>query len=59
MHVTTIIILDTESLTPRARAIQFKFSAVVPRYRDPQVQVTENLCYLLNLCRNIFQCFKN
>ena len=28
------------------------------RYRDTQLQVTENLCYLWNLCPNIYQCFK-
>ena len=28
------------------------------RYRDPQLQVTENLCDLRNLSPNIYQCFK-
>ena len=27
------------------------------RYRDPQLQVTENVCYLGNLGPNIYQCF--
>ena len=30
----------------------------VSRYRDPQLQVTENLCDLRNLSPNIDQCFK-
>ena len=28
------------------------------RYRDPQLQVTESLCYLQNLSPNIYQCIK-
>ena len=31
---------------------------VVSRYRDPQLQVTENLCSLWNSRPNIYQCFK-
>ena len=31
---------------------------VVSRYRDTQLQVTENVCDLSNLSPNIYQCFK-
>ena len=40
------------------RNLNFQSLAVVSRYRDPQLQVTENLCYLWNLSPNIYQCFK-
>ena len=36
----------------------FQSLAVVPRYRDPQLQVTENLFDLRNLIPDIYQCFK-
>ena len=40
------------------RNLNFQSLEVVFRYRDPQLQVTENLCYLRNLNPNIYQCFK-
>ena len=36
----------------------FQLLEVVSRCRDTQLQVTENVCYLWNLCPNIFKCFK-
>ena len=38
--------------------LNFHSLEVVSRYRDPQVQVTENLCYLWNLSPNKYQCIK-
>ena len=38
--------------------LYFQSLEVVSRYRDTQLQVTENLCYLRNLSPNIYQCFK-
>ena len=38
--------------------LNFQSLEVVSRYRDPQLQVTENLCFLWNLSPNIYQCFK-
>ena len=40
------------------RNFNFQPREVVSRYRDPQLQVTENLCYLRNSSPNIYQCFK-
>ena len=40
------------------RNLNFQPLEVVSRYRDPQLQVTENLCDLRNLGANIYQCFK-
>ena len=38
--------------------LNFQSLEVVPRYRDTQLQVTENLCDLLNLGPDIYQFFK-
>ena len=38
--------------------LNFHSLEVVSRYRDPQVQVTENLRYLWNLIPNKYQCIK-
>ena len=38
--------------------LNFQSLEVVSRYRDPQLQVTENLCDLRNLGPNIYDCFK-
>ena len=38
--------------------LNFQSPEVVSRYRDTQLHVTENLCYLRNLSPNIYQCFK-
>ena len=38
--------------------LNFQSLEVVSRYRDTQLQVTENLCYLWNLSLNIYQFFK-
>ena len=49
------------TLTPwntELRNLNFHPLKVVSRYRDPQLQVAENLCYLRNLSPNIYQCFK-
>ena len=40
------------------RNLNFQPLEVVSRCRDPQLQGTENLCYLWNLRPNIYQCFK-
>ena len=42
----------------KRRNLHFQPLEVVSRYRDPQLQVTENVCYLWNLTLNIYQCFK-
>ena len=36
----------------------FQSLKVVSRKRDPQLQVTENMCDLWNLSPNTYQCFK-
>ena len=38
--------------------LNFRSLKVVSRYRDPQLQVTENLCDLRNLGLNIYHYFK-
>ena len=38
--------------------LNFHSLEVVSRYRDPQLQVSENLCYLENESPKICQCFK-
>ena len=38
--------------------LYFQQLEVVSHYRDTQLQVTENICYLCNLSPNIYQCFK-
>ena len=37
--------------------LNFQTLEVVSRYRDPQLQVTENLCYSRNFSPNIDHCF--
>ena len=49
------------SITPTALDLfnlNFQSLEVVSRYRDPQLQVTENYCDLGNLGLKIYQCFK-
>ena len=38
--------------------LHFQSLEFVSRYRDPQLQVIENLCDSQNLSPNIYQCFK-
>ena len=38
--------------------LNFQSLEVVSRYRETQLQVTENVCYLRNIRPNIYQCFK-
>ena len=45
-------------LTPEIFNLNFHSPEVVSRYRDTQLQVSENLCDLRKLNRNIYQYFK-
>ena len=38
--------------------LHFQSLEVVSRYRDTQLQVTENVCYLRNFSLNLYQYFK-
>ena len=50
-----------EEINPQStqlRNLNFQSLEVVSRYRDPQLQVTENLFYLRKLSPDTYQCFK-
>ena len=59
-HSYRIPLAPVTILTPRKLSYSFIFQSleVVSRYRDTQLQVTEKLCDLWNLSRNICQGFK-
>ena len=49
---------ELSTLSTELFNLNFQSLEAVSRYRDPQFQVTENLCGLLNLSPNIYQCVR-
>ena len=50
--------MSTPAYSTELFNLNFQSLEVVFRYRDTQLQVTENVCDLWNLSPSIYQCFK-